>query len=370
MKRKLFTFLVGIVLSVCAVQKVFAVDVYIVELYKQIDGAFSDKSDRELDAVLSNNNEDSNYYLLENYTMKKIRRLVIDKEYDFALQSNLIVIDNNLDNAEAVEMYSVIAAALEQQKLKEAEEKARSEKEAAALEAEKEKKKVVAVKEYTTVKNAEGTDVFVASKNERYTAQNWKAMFGMANAVFVTESSGNYDSFRYGISGNFVYDYYLNKFVVGIDTRLDVIMLPFTNADDTILMDLSVVPELGFTGLNGNLLFRLGFASLFDFKMGKNNTSILQDNIFSPVLGIGFNKIKLGEIDFSGYFDYYLGHLAYENLNAAMKAELNFGIPIMEMDKIKLSFNIGVKDTLFIKTESVENRAGLVLAFGVENVAK
>ena len=113
MKRKLFTFLVGIVLSVCAVQKVFAVDVYIVELYKQIDGAFSDKSDRELDAVLSNNNEDSNYYLLENYTMKKIRRLVIDKEYDFALQSNLIVIDNNLDNAEAVEMYSVIAAALD-----------------------------------------------------------------------------------------------------------------------------------------------------------------------------------------------------------------------------------------------------------------
>ena len=147
-------------------------------------------------------------------------------------------------------------------------------------------------------------------------------------------------------------------------------MLPFTNADDTLLMDLSVVPELGFTGLNGNLLFRLGFASLFDFKMGKNNTSILQDNIFSPVLGIGFNKVKLGEIDFSGYFDYYLGHLAYENLNAAMKAELNFGIPIMDMDKIKLSFNIGVKDTLFIKTESVENRAGLVLAFGVENVAK
>ena len=69
---------------------------------------------------------DDNYYLLENYTLKKIRRLVVKKDYDFAMQTNLVVIDNNLDNSEAVEMYAVIAHALEEQrKLKNLEEEKR-----------------------------------------------------------------------------------------------------------------------------------------------------------------------------------------------------------------------------------------------------
>ena len=59
MKRKLFTFLVGIVLSVCAVQKVFAVDVYIVELYKVLTG----KDKNKFDFV------DEDFQLLQNYML-------------------------------------------------------------------------------------------------------------------------------------------------------------------------------------------------------------------------------------------------------------------------------------------------------------
>lgn len=370
MKRKLITFIVGMIFSLCFTQQIFAVDVYIVELYKQIDGAFTEKSENELDAVLRNNNENEKYYLLENYTMKKIRKLVLDREYDFALESNLVVIDNNLDNTEAVEMYSIIAAALEHQKQKEEEEKAKAEKEAEALAAEKEKYKVVALKEFETVKNADGKESFIINKGERFSAQYWKFQFGMANGVFITESASEYNSFRYGISTNFEYDYYLNKFVVGIDGGLNFIMLPFTGNDSTMLVDLDLVPHIGFSGLNGNLLIRGGFGSLFDIKMGEENVSTLQDTVYSPVIGLGFSRVKLGKVDFSGFFDYYLGHLALENLNAAGKAKLNFGIPVMEMEKIRLTFNIGITDTLLVKKESIENRAGIVLAFGVENVSK
>ncbi|MDE5897875.1 MAG: hypothetical protein K2H09_01220 [Treponemataceae bacterium] len=95
---KAFVFLLVLV-SACA--PAFAVDAYIGTLYKQIDIAFVHKSDSELNSILAGNMLNDDYYLIENYTMKKIRRLLISEDYQFAMDANLVVIDNNLDNAEA-----------------------------------------------------------------------------------------------------------------------------------------------------------------------------------------------------------------------------------------------------------------------------
>ena len=53
-----------------------------------------------------------------------------------------------------------------------------------------------------------------------------------------------------------------------------------------------------------------------------------------------------------------------------MSAKVNFAIPIGEMQKVKLNLNVGLKDTLLIKADGIENRAGIVLAIGAENVIK
>ena len=96
--------------------KVFALEEYVSDIYRQIDGCFTAKDEGKLNDVLSKNTKDKYYYLIENYTQKKIRRLIVTNEYDFAMEATLALIENNLDNEEAVEMYSVISDAYEIQR--------------------------------------------------------------------------------------------------------------------------------------------------------------------------------------------------------------------------------------------------------------
>ena len=97
------------VLIVFFSSRLFALEEYVSAVYTQIDSCFSAKDDEKLNSVLSKNVNDKYYYLMENYTQKKIRRLIVNNEYDFAMAAILVVIENNLDNEEAVEMYSVIS---------------------------------------------------------------------------------------------------------------------------------------------------------------------------------------------------------------------------------------------------------------------
>ena len=94
------------VLLICSTSKLFALEEYVSEIYKQIDTCFATKDEAKLNSLLSKNTTDRYYYLMENYTQKKIRRLIVNNDYDFAMAATLIVIENNLDNEEAVEMYN------------------------------------------------------------------------------------------------------------------------------------------------------------------------------------------------------------------------------------------------------------------------
>ena len=167
-------------LTLC-ISSAFGIDIYVSELYQEIDIAFLNHSDVELDRILDSNQGDENYYLLENYTLKKIRRLVVKKDYEFALQTNLIVIDNNLDNSEAVEMYSIIANALEEQKKIQQHEEAIRLAEKAKLEEEMQRQRILVTKEFNTAVNQSGDSVFVRAKDERYSASTWNLTYNSVN---------------------------------------------------------------------------------------------------------------------------------------------------------------------------------------------
>ncbi len=366
---KAFVFLLVLV-SACA--PAFAVDAYIGTLYKQIDIAFVHKSDSELNSILAGNMLNDDYYLIENYTMKKIRRLLISEDYQFAMDANLVVIDNNLDNAEAVEMYSTIASALEKQREQERELEERRLAELARFEAEKERKRGVVNRNFDSVTTTSGDSVYVQDKNLKYSAWSWMFRFGMFNGVFVSDSGSGYNSFRYGISGDFTYEYVFDKLMVGFDVGGEAVILPFYNGDDTMLGSVSIVPKIGFTNFSRKLFLRAGFASFImtDTMANDEKDTALHGTVCTPVFGIGFNHVKVGPAVLFGNVDYYLGHLAYSDLKSAFGGSVNANIPFAVMEKVKLGFTIGVKDTVFIKSSGIENKAGLVLAIGAENVAK
>ena len=347
---------------------VFSVEAYVSSLYREIDIAFANKSENELNTILSKNVDDVNYYLLENYAMKKVRHLIIQEEYVFAMKANLVIIDNDLDNVDAVEMYSTIATALEKQKEQQALVEERKRIAAAKFETEKAKQRVSVAKDFQFVKTAEGDSVYLKDKNDKYTSTYWKVRFGMFNGDLITESDSSYDSFRYGISGDFSYEYTFDKIMVGFDAGGEAILIPFTNNDDTMLGNVYLAPKIGFLPLSKKFFGRAGVAGVIT--MNSTEKSVLSDTFVTPLFGLGFDHAKAGPLLFSGIVDYYLAHLAYDDMNLAMGGELNMSVPFTDMEKVRLSLNVGVKDTLFVKSSGIENRARFILAIGAENVAK
>ncbi len=365
-KNKFFTVL-GILFVTFSALPLFALDAYVTVIYRQVDVAFVDRSERELDGILSQSNTDKNYYLIENYTMKKIRHLVVNEDYEFASEATLVLIDNNLDNMDAVELYSTISSALEKQKEQQLALELKKKAEEEKFEAEKEKKKAVIQKEYVSMSTASGNTVYLKEKNEKFSSTYWAFRFGLLDGTFIYDSSEDFSSLRYGLGGDFTYEYTFDRLMIGADVSGDAIIIPFTGDDKTIVGNISLIPKISFTK---HLSLRAGFASVIKIDSGSDNTSCLQETLYSPAFGIGLNHINLGSAEFSMNADYLLGHFAYDNLNFALNSGLNFAIPIMTMDKVQLNFNLGVKDTLFVKESGIENRAGIVLAIGAQNVIK
>lgn len=360
----------SLLMATVGIVPAFAIDAYVTVIYREVDVAFVNKSDTQLDGILGKNNQDRNYYLVENYTMKKIRRLVVDEDYKFASSATLVVIDNNLDNMEAVDLYSTISAALEKQEEQELVIEQKRQAELAKFEAEKAKQRAIIQKDYVSMQTASGDTVYLKEKHERYTSTYWDFKFGLFDGTIVADTGSSYNSFRYGVSGDFTYEYSADQLMIGGDVSGDAIIIPFSGDDSTILGNFSLMPKISFNKLGNKLSLRAGFASVIRVDSGSNNTSTLHETVYSPAFGLGLSHINLGKATLSLTADYLLGHLAYSDLNFAMNSSFNVAIPIAKMERVQLNFNAGVKDTLFIKDSGVENRAGIILAIGAQNVIK
>ena len=187
--RRIKTFF-SVMIYLFASVSLFAVDEYISKIYKQLDKIFLEKSENALNNVLSDNNQDKNYYLIENYTEKKIRRLIVNNDYDFAMTAIIIVIENNLDNEQAVEMYSIISEAYEVQKAYETEQEQKRQLELARIEMEKEKQRVNVDKKYvSTSKTDTGKSVYISGKETKLSSYSWKAMLGFLDLAWLMEST-------------------------------------------------------------------------------------------------------------------------------------------------------------------------------------
>lgn len=370
-KIKVFTILV---LLFSFALPAFAVEEYISDIYKKIDQIFIIQSEDQLNTLLSDNNEDRNYYLIENYTEKKIRRLIVNNEYDFAMTAIIIVIENNLDNEQAVEMYSVIADAYKVQQEHEAELEYQRQLELARIEKEKEKQRVNVEKEYVAAKNTNsGKSVYVTGKETKLTSYRWKVALGLADFVYLHDNSNNINSLHYGPSLSFNYEYMLeSKTIIGAELFAGV--QPIGMAEEKSLVpligDIDVKLKLS-PSLIPNMFITTGFGVVLSQKdANQKKTNLIVGTMYTPIVGIKYERISLGTVKVDLGAEWYAGHLFYDNINFAMGAEANAQIPFADLDKVSLNFNIGLRDKVLVKASGLENRASLILAIGAENVIK
>lgn len=374
--RRIKTFF-SVIIFLFASVSLFAVDEYISKIYKQLDKIFLEKSENALNNVLSDNIQDKNYYLIENYTEKKIRRLIVNNDYDFAMTAIIIVIENNLDNEQAVEMYSIISEAYEVQKKYEAEQEQKRQLELARIEMEKEKQRVNVDKKYvSTSKTDTGKSVYISGKETKLSSYSWKAILGIIDFAWLMESTSGLNNLQYGVSLSGRYEYtFPNDVIFGGDVFADGHFLSFTKEKENIIPVFGEIEGLlkFATGeLSKNLFFRLGFGSIYTGKNSKAvNTVSVADSLFTPIIGVNFQKIKLPFANLDIGADWYAGHLfAQSDLSFAMGVNMNLEFAFASIEEVALNLNIGLRDKIFVKKDGFENRASLIFAVGVENVVK
>ncbi len=353
----------------------FALEEYVSEVYRQIDRCFAEKDETKLNSVLAKNNTDKYYYLMENYTQKKIRRLIVNNDYDFAMASILVVIENNLDNEEAVEMYSVISDAYEIQRKHEAELEHQRQLELARIEMEKEKQRDSVEKEYVAATKTSVGSVYVSGKETNLTSTNWKFKIGLIDLTHLFEKESEIGSFHYGVMLDYNLRYTMeNKNVLGLDLFGGAQFLTIEDDPDKsvpLLADAEAALKYSFANISKNMFIRLGFNAII---AGKSEKAVLTENVidtfYSPFIGIKFDQISLGNLKIDIGADWLAGHLFYKNIKAAAGGALNIAIPFAELEKVKLNLNLGLRDKFFLKDEGMENRASIIMAIGVENVVR
>lgn len=355
-----------------ATTSVFAVEEYVSEIYKELDKAFANRSESELNTILSRNTKDRYYYLMENYAEKKIRRLIVNNDYDFAMEAIVIIIECNLDNETAVEMYSVIADAYEIQKQREAEEEHKKQLELARIEGEKEKQRESVDKEYVTAKNTDsGKAVYVSGKETNLANYKMKGALGL-NVLFLSDTEPSLQTFSGGVSMDINYAYILgNKSLIGADLFAGFQMLSIAKEEDSLVaIDVDVVAKYAPAALP-NLFFRAGVGLIGSGKGEEAvNTKNVVDTMITPIVGVKLEKLQLGGTKLDIGADWYAAHLYTENLKFAMGLAANLQFPFADLDKVSLNLNIGLRDKLLIKGTGIENRASLILAIGAENVIR
>lgn len=368
--KKILTVLLMLFIS----SSVFAIEEYVSEIYKQIDACFTAKDEKQLNKLLSANTTDKYYYLMENYTQKKIRRLIVNNEYDFAMEATLVVIENNLDNEEAVELYSLISDAYEIQQKHEAELERQRELEEARLQLEKEKQRGTVEKEYVAATKTSSGSVYVSGKETKLTSTNWKIAFGLADMAHLLDTAASISTFHYGVSADFRYEYTMeNKTVMGADAFAGVQFLGIAKEDKLVplLGDFDLAFKAAFPQISKNLFIRAGFDAIIAGKSNKASaTEGVVGGLYSPYLGVKLERIPLGimKLDFGA--EWLAGHLFNKDVKVAAGGSLNVEFPFAELEKVKLNLNLGIRDRFFMKNSGMENRASIILAIGVENVVR
>lgn len=334
------------------------------DVYRQIDAALAEDSLPKVEAILTASATAKWYPKLESYVLKKARQMVIENRLDMAKSVALAVIDNNLDNKEAVDLYQSVKTAIVK---RDTEQKAAAD---AALVAEYKQKvaepKVTQeiAKTYKTATNAAtGRKVYLDQEfNNHYSTISWDMLFGLGNGSF-TISPDSKDA-KYGLSGASSLFYHGEGFSFGADIKGGAMFVALMGEQGMNWSGEGIL-SLSVNAIGKYLALRGGYAA-FDYNAG---SLTLKESLFmTPVAGFGFRDIKMGEKGrFQWTFDYYPGHLSESDMIFAGGTEMVFSSVLADLQDFDIMLNTTLKDTLLLSSGGVTNDSKLILAVGVGN---
>lgn len=325
-------------------------------IYEQIDTAFRDKKPDSVSNLLSSCRQDKSYADYEEYVLQKTRALLLSNQLDLIQSMCLAIIDNNLDNQDAVNLYTTVekSVAKRNARQKALEEQRKAEAEYVAQATQREKESIR--KDYNTIENTtSGQTLFVAPVTSKYYSDfTWSMALNIAEIGYrlAKTSSINYGV---GVSGDFYYR--SEDFSLGTDFFIDTSVLNFNQADIS-MSEVSLTPGLAFTSLNEDFFFRLGFSQM----KTTNEKSFITPTVGFSLKNIAFDNFRLGF-----YADYYLGHIFEDNMKTGFGAGLQSAFLLGNLGNVNLALFINFRESLFVLNDGIDSRSRITIGFGVEN---
>lgn len=85
-----------------------ALDSELLEIQAELDSAVEIRSSESVAQILKNSKNQENYPQIENLVLEKARNLVLTEDFELAKNISLCVIEMNIENFEAIDLYSFI----------------------------------------------------------------------------------------------------------------------------------------------------------------------------------------------------------------------------------------------------------------------
>lgn len=369
--RKLFSkFSFSATVLVLSASLVCAQEIDIAAVFGQIDDAFTMESSDSLSVILRDNARSPEYRRIEAYTLKKTRQLIIQDRLAFARVASLTLIDNNIENFDAIDLYGYIDKAMltEESKRQAEENRKRLEAERQAALAARTKEQIDRRGNYNSTTTSGGKSVYNSEQMSSYSKVNWTLSIGLADVLYQKSSEPDYKSVKYGLGFGGRVFYETEDYVLGGEVFADALVLTMSGEEE-FFMNGKIVPAFAYSPLSKHLFLRLGLAAEYLKSEVLDKTGTVETFV-TPVTGIGIDNLVFGQTTVALHYDYYLGHLMEDNLKNAMEFGGSILFPMALNERTKVGLELGVKDTLFIKENGIENRCKGIFAIGVGNVQK
>jgi hypothetical protein len=330
---------------------------------RQAESIITNDSGDDFSAFLSGVSSSQWYSKLEIYLLKRARQLVIDNRFDTARALSLALIDNNLDNTEAVELYQSVQKAITSRD--EAEQKAGAAAATAAYKQQQEESKIKeeSAKTYQTITNtATGKKVYLDQDFDTYYRTiTWDAMVGLVNLSWSTGTPAGSGA-KYGVSvGGSAFRHGETITIGGeVDASLQVLALGENKLVDWAAQ---AVVSAAKNSISPHAMLRTGVAVLgYD----RGDELIEPRTFVSAVAGFGFRDVAIGNTGrLALSCDWYPGHLLSSDITLAIGANMLAAFVLADMQSFNVYFYSGIRDTVIIYNSMLRNDIKLTLAIGV-----
>ncbi len=331
-------------------------------LVESIDIAFLRQSRSELSRVLEQTQTAPLYSDVETYVIKKIREALIFNRLEFAHFASLSLININLDNFEALDLYTRIGKALD---AREAKHKQEEEVRLAQLEVEKKQADPIRENfepEFEQRVSAEGQNIyFDLSELERYSPFNWGVNAKLMSLSLLSNPFEKGLKYGFGLSGEVFYI----ASAVTIGAELDISSHVITlSGNENFVTEFNIIPAISFNDFSENIFLRIGFKGILDDAVDTDNND---SQFFTPTLGLGWRNINIGNTQSRLCFDYLVGHVSLPDVKTAFDLGLRTIIPISEQDSFNINALFDVSNTLMIIGNDINNNLKISIGIGVGN---